>query len=321
MALYAVEQLGPVEVVGLADLPSGELVMPCGLVGSPAIADERIWSGEEGAELRALVERLHAGPVAALMCCEIAGANGLLPVTWAARTGLPLADADGMGRAFPHLEQQAMHLAGVPASPVVLSDCRSSVTVRGADDASADRLARNVAASLGGVCAAALYCMTAERARAAAIEGSVSRAIAVGRAWAAGDGWLDAVREALEAVVLIEGRVVDVERTTGGGGAHGSVTVQAEADPARRLRLELQSEYLLALEDGAACACVPDVISVLSAETGDPLPTDRIRFGERVIVMAWPGPEVWHSAGGLAVAGPAAFGYDIDYVAVAHAGR
>ena len=51
--------------------------------------------------------------VAALMAAEIGGGNGLLPITWAARLGLPLVDADGMGRAFPEVPQVTMHLAGI----------------------------------------------------------------------------------------------------------------------------------------------------------------------------------------------------------------
>src|SRR4051794_6308876 len=98
MALHAVDEHGPVAVVALSDLPAERCLMPCGLIGSPAVCDERIWSGEEGSQLRAVVERLGLGPVAALMCFGIAGANGLLPVTWAARMRLPLADADAMGR-------------------------------------------------------------------------------------------------------------------------------------------------------------------------------------------------------------------------------
>jgi len=320
MALHAVEEHGPVDVVALADLPAGGSVMPCGLVGSPAVADERIWSGDEGAELRTLVEQRQPGRVVALMCFGIAGANGLLPVTWAARTGLPLADADGMGRAFPHLDQQSMHVSGVPASPVALTESRSSVVVTGADDAWADVLARGVAARLGGVCAVALCSMSVERARAATIAGSVSHAVAIGRAWTGPDSGSEGLRAALGATVLAEGRVVDVERWIDVDLRRGSATVQAERDgPARRLRVEFQSEYLLALEDGAVRASVPDLIAVLSADTQAPVATDLLRFGERVVVMAWPGPEVWRSRDGLAVAGPSAFGYDVDYVPLAHA--
>jgi DUF917 family protein len=315
MAEYAVGEHGPVEVVGLDDLPAGACVMPCGCVGSPAIADERLWGGDEGRDLVAVVESRGGGRVTALMCIDIAGANGVLPVTWAARVGLPLVDADARGRAFPRLEQQALHLAGIAASPVVLTDSRSTVVVTGVDDARSDRLAQAVASGLGGVCAAALACIDAGQAATAAIRGSVSRSVAVGRSAAAGVG---ALCEALDAVILMAGTVVDVDRGTEHGQTRGSATVQDERDPARRLRLEFQTECLLALEDGAVCASVPDVICVLSAEAGDPVAIERARFGDHVVVLAWPGPEVWRSECGLALAGPGAFGYDVDYVPLGH---
>ena len=58
---------------------------------------------------------------------------------------------------------------------------------------------------------------------------------------------------------------------------------------------------------------MPDLISVLSADTGNPIATERLRRGERVVVVATPAPDLWLSPAGLAVAGPAAFGYDVDY--------
>jgi DUF917 family protein len=294
--------------------------MPCGLVGSPPVASERIWNGDEGRILRNAVERLRGELVVALMCYGIAGANGLLPVVWAARMGLPLVDADGMGRAFPELQQQAMHLADVPASPVVLTDGRGNAQVLyGADDGWAEHMARSTAASLGGVCAGALYCMTARQARRATIAGSLSRAVEIGKAMSA-DGAgerIDALRAGHDAVVLIEGKVSHVERGADDGFVRGAATVQ-EAEPGgRQLRLELQNEFLLAVEDGALCASVPDLISVLSTDTGEPIATERLRRGERVVVVATPAPAIWHSPAGLSVAGPAAFGYDVEYAPIA----
>ena len=303
MALQAVEEHGPVELVALGDLPADACVMPCGLAGSPAVSEERIWSGDEGGELRAVVERLDGG-VAALMCCGIAGASGLLPVTWAARTGLPLADADGMGRAFPRLEQQAMRIASVPASPVVLSDGRGgTVVIEEADDARAGAACARGRGELRGPLRGRALLHDGGRAREAAIGGSVS----CGRDRPGGGGRrapIGALCDELEAVVLIEGKVVDVQRGTGDDAVGGSVTVQA--DPGRRMRpsrLELQNEYLLALEDGAL-ASVPDVICVLSADTAEPVPTDRIRIGEQVVVTAWAGPAIWRTDRGLPVARP-----------------
>jgi hypothetical protein len=85
------------------------------------------------------------------------------------------------------------------------------------------------------------------------------------------------------------------------------------ADYARELRLELQDEFLLAIEDGEVRAAVPDIISVLALETGIPLSTERLQYGERVTVVGLPVPPGWTTEAGLRVAGPAAFGYDVPY--------
>jgi DUF917 family protein len=315
MALRAVEESGPVPVVALAALPDDGLVMPCGSIGSPAVATERVWSGDEGLVLRDTVEAIRGARVCALMPVQAGGANGLLPVTWAARLGLPLVDADGMGRAFPGLQQTAMHVAGVAAGPLVLTDGRANTLVlRPADDDWADRLARGAARTLGGVCAGALYLMTVKQARVAAIDGSISRALGLGDAVGApGQGRL-AVAEAVGAELLMLGRVVDVERRSDDGFVRGSATVAGTAAFAgRQLRLELQNEFLLAIEDGVVRAAVPDVISVLASDTGDPVSAERLAYGERVAVLALPAPAVWRSDAGLSVSGPRAFGYDVDH--------
>jgi DUF917 family protein len=309
MALVAVEALGPVAVVALDDLPDDALVVPCGLVGAPQLANERIFSGDEGRVLSRALEDLHDSRVGALMCLETAGPNGLVPVTWAARAGLPLLDADGAGRAFPGLQQSAMHVAGVPASPVVLTDGRDNVLViDAANDDWAARLARSIAAGLGGVCAAAAYGMSARRARTGVVAGSVSRAVALGHAIEAQEHPVGpaAVAEALGARVLIEGRVTDLQRD--------SATIDGTArDAGRQVRIERQSEFLIALEDGAVSAAVPDLIAVLAADTATPIASETLRRGDRVAVLAAPAHEVWRTERGLAVAGPRAFGYVIEY--------
>jgi hypothetical protein len=309
MARWAVEEHGPVEVVQLEDLPAGAVVMPCGQIGAPLLAAERIWGGDEGAVLRDTVEEIRSAPVHALMPLEIGGAGGVLPVIWAARMGLPLVDADGRGRAFPSLLQQAMHLAGVPAAPTVLTDGRGNTLVlRSADDDWAEHLTRGGVARLGGICAAALYCMTATEAADAAIAGSLSRAHRLGTAMngngATPQGW----------TALIQGRVRDLERGFHDGVIRGSATVQSTRDhESRLLRIEFQNEFLVAIEDGGVCASVPDVISVQAGPTGDPIQVERLAQGQGVTVMVGSAPAVWRTDEGLALVGPRAFGYEVDY--------
>jgi DUF917 family protein len=190
---------------------------------------------------------------------------------------------------------------------VVLTDGRDALlAIHAADDESAARLARGAAAGLGGVCAAAAYGMSARRARTAVVAGSISRAVALGRALDASDRHAGpaAVAGALGGRVLIEGRLIDVQRS--------SATIDGTArDAGRQLRLESQSEFLVAFEDGAVSAAVPDLIAVLAAGTATPMASETLRRGDRVAVLAAPPHDVWRTEPGLAVAGPRAFGYDI----------
>jgi DUF917 family protein len=318
-AEQAIEEHGPVPVVDLDDLPDDGLVMPCGLIGAPTIALEKIGSGDEGRLLQELVQREWDRPVVGLMSAEIGGVNGMLPVGWAARLGLPLVDADGMGRAFPELQQVVMELAGVPAAPCMLADERgSTLVIRTPSARWVERLARTVTVELGGKAVFSHYQMTVAQARTATLRGSVSRALGIGRRMRAAEGGRLALLAAeLDAVTLLEGKVVEVERRTTGGFVRGAAVIEGLlADRGRVLRLELQNEHLVALEDGQVLASVPDPIAVLDHQTGAAISTERLRYGQRVSVIALPCPAVWRSPKGLAVAGPRAFGYEFDYVPV-----
>ena len=72
----------------------------------------------------------------------------------------------------------------------------------------------------------------------------------------------------------------------------------------------------MALEQGRVTASVPDLISVLDSETAEAIATERVRYGQRVTVIAMRCDPVWRTEKGLQAAGPRAFGYDFDYVPV-----
>lgn len=316
-ALQAVEDHGPVAVIDLDDMPDDALVMPCGGVGAPTVSLEKLGGITEGVELRAAVERITGTPVAALMSSEIGGSNGVLPVAWAAHCGLPVVDADGMGRAFPEIPQVTMELAGVSPIPAVMVDERgNSVVTSPINGAWAERLARSIAVDFGGAVSSADYLMTAEVARTATVRGSISRALAIGAALESPDPLAGLVEE-LDAVELVTGKVTDVLRETVGGFARGSALVEGVGrDSGRLLRLEIQNENLVAMEDGLVRASAPDLITVLDSATADAVSTELLAYGQRVTVVAFACDPVWRTPAGLALAGPRTFGYDFDFVPV-----
>jgi DUF917 family protein len=318
-ALQATGDFGPVTLADLDELPDDALIMPCGMIGAPTVHIEKIENGSEGGRLRDRLEEITGRPVAALMAAEIGGSNGLQPISWAARIGLPVVDADGMGRAFPEVPQVSMHIAGISPSPCVMTDERGNMIVFSTISGQwMERLARAAAVEFGGAASSTEYTLTVAEARAATVRGSVSLAIGIGQALtdAAADP-IAAVLAATGAYRLVTGKIADVERRTTRGFVRGSVVVEGlGADAGRLIRLELQNENLVALEQGRVTASVPDLISVLDTETADAIVTERVRYGQRVTVIAFACHPIWRTPAGLAAAGPRAFGYDFDYVPV-----
>jgi uncharacterized protein len=318
-ALQATEDFGPVPLVDLDELPDDSLIMPCGGIGAPTVSIEKIENGDEGNRLRDQLELLTGRRVAALMTAEIGGSNGLLPISWAARMGLPLADADGMGRAFPEVPQVTMHLAGISPSPAVMTDERGNLVVfQTISGHWMERLERAAAVEFGGAASSTEFTLTAAQAREATVRNSVSLAIRIGEAVIkARTSPVDALIAEVGGYRLITGKIVDVERLTTSGFVRGSVVIEGlGADAGRLLRLELQNENLVALERGRVLASVPDLISVLDGETADAIVTERIAYGQRVTVIAFACDPVWRTAKGIALTGPRAFGYDFDYLPV-----
>lgn len=316
MALQAIQAAGPVPLVDLDDLPPEGLLLPCGMIGAPTVSIEKLESGTEGERLRQHVEAIWGQRVVAIMSGEIGGSNGMIPIAWAAGMGLAVVDADGMGRAFPEVPMVTMEIAGIPASPSVMTDERGNVLVfHSIDGKWTERLERIAATEFGGSAASAEYVLTVEQALGATVRGSVSLALRIGRTIEEAErDPVGALVEKLRAFRLIEGKIADVERRTSKGFVLGSVVVEGlGGDAGRLLRIEIQNENLVAMEEGRVLASVPDLITVLDTETADAISTERLRFGQRVTVIAFPCDPIWRTPKGLEMAGPSAFGYSLDY--------
>jgi DUF917 family protein len=327
-ALHAVAVHGPVRVVSLSELPSDELVMPCALLGAPEVEVERIGTARESVGIRRTVETHFGRRVAALMCTEVGGCNGPMSVAFAAHAGLPLLDADGMGRAFPGIEQVAMQVAGITASPSVLADEHDRVVLVQAESGEwLERLARNVATAYGNRGVSSEYVMTVEQAAGAVVDGSMTKALRIGtileEAAHAGSPTRSAVArvaEELDGVLLAECRVTGVQpiknKATATLATNTRRTILLEGvnrDEGRWLRLEAGHEYHAVLEDGELRATTPDIITLFDVHGGEAVPVPELRYGLRVVVLALPCPPAWRGPEALRLVGPRAFGLSLDY--------
>ncbi len=318
-ALNAVREHGAVPVLDLDELDDDQLVMPCGGIGAPTVGIEKIERGDEVVRILPYVEELWGKKVVALLAAEIGGTNGMAPAAWGAVAGLPVVDADGMGRAFPEVPQVTMAVAGISPNPAVMTDERGNVVIfRAIDGHWMERMERALAVEFGGQSSSSEYQMTVGQAKTATVRGSVSLAVQIGRVVTEAEhDPVEALARAIDATVVIVGKVVDVERRTTAGFVRGQVTIEGlREDSGRTLRLEIQNENLVAIEGDEVHAMVPDIITVLDTESGYAVQTERVRYGQRVSVIAFPCDPIWRTEPGLALAGPRAFGYDLEYVPV-----
>ncbi|MFD8573246.1 DUF917 domain-containing protein, partial [Streptomyces sp. NPDC059639] len=320
LAREAIRRHGPVRVVDIDEVPADATVVPISGMGAPTVLLERVPNGgEELAALRALEK--HIGrPATHLAPLEIGGVNSMLPIACAARAGLPIVDGDAMGRAFPEAQMVLPGLIGVTNSPMALADDKgNTIIVDAVDNHAAETIARAVCVERGCQISCADTVLRGDQLADGLVPATLTLAerlgAAVRTARAGHSDPVGAARTMLDGIPLLTGKVVDVSRRTEGGFARGRAVIEGITDDAgRTLELDFQNEHLLATRDGATVATTPDLICVLDSETGEPVTTEGLRYGLRVSVIAARCDPRWTSPGGLALAGPRYFGYEVDYL-------
>jgi uncharacterized protein len=307
----------------LDEVPDDAFVIPTAMMGAPTVMVEKLPAGFEGTlALRALEEHL-GRRATATMPIECGGINSTMPLVVGARAGLPVIDADGMGRAFPELQMETFHVYGVSGTPMAIANEHRDVAIlRTHDNKQMEWFARGITIRMGGSALIAEYSMDGATVRRTSIPGTLSLGIGLGGAIREARERHEDVMAHLDAAlrdtvygaprVIFEGKVEDVFRRTTEGFARGSAAIRAFSG-AERLKIEFQNEHLIATVDGEALAVVPDLICVMDLETGEPITTEALRYGQRVRVIAITPPEIMRTPEALAVFGPRAFGLDHDY--------
>ncbi len=327
VAQQAIEQHGPVELISPDSLDDDAFVVPTAQMGAPTVAVEKVPGGGEPAASLSRVERECGRTADATMPIECGGINSTFPFAVAAEKGIPLVDADGMGRAFPELQHETFNIYGVDGTPAAVSDERGNTCLLDTTtNEQLEWLARGITVRMGGVGYIADYPMTGKEVKETAIPETMSLAAAIGAAVRdAGENVVDAISEVTSdsiygsAISLFEGKIVDVKRRNERGFVLGHVELEGFGpDDGDTMEIEFQNENLGATIDGEYVATVPDLITIMDHESGDPIPTERLHYGARTRVLGIPTPPIMRSDAALDVWGPRTFGLETDYTPMTH---
>jgi uncharacterized protein len=307
-------------VVRLDELDDDDLIIATSSIGAPTVSNEKIERGDECLRAVEIIEDYVGRRAAAVVTDEIGGANALEPMVVAALKGIPVVDADGMGRAFPELQMTTFYIYGLDPYPTALADEKGNTVLfrHATSPVWLERAARAVTIQMGCHAGMAGPPMTAGRAREVAIPGTVRQA------WGLGRTVLEArstKRDPIAAVIddgngnlLLRGKIVDVDRRTTKGFARGTIILEGfDEFEGKQYAIEFQNENLICRAGDQVLATVPDLICVLDSESGTPVTTEELRYGSRVSVIGLPAPSQLTTDEALDVVGPRAFGLDVDY--------
>ena len=305
------------------DLADDDAVAVVSTMGAPLVGQERLADPAPLEHAVRMMETYVGRRFVAVMSVEIGGGNGLAPFLAASRLGLPVVDADAMGRAFPEAQMTSFAIHDLTMYPLTLADVRDNAVIvaRTASWKWMERLSRKACVEVGSVAATCKAPRTGREVKECAILRTVTKAIRLGqtveRARRAHDDPVRAVVDAERGRLLFRGKVQDVERRTTEGFLRGRATLEGlDEDRGRSFALAFQNEFAVGWLDGEPRVMTPDLICVMDTLSGEAIGTETLRYGQRVSVVALPAPPVLLTPKGLEHVGPRAFGYDLEFTSV-----
>lgn len=311
-------------IIPFDDLDDNAFALCFGLLGAAPVLLEHLLSRRTLLRLLARAEAYYGRSIDALVCGEIGGVNSMIPLALSAISGLPVLDADGVGRAVPQLEMTTFSINGCRATPCVLMDDHDNVViVETESNRMAEDLCRAASGTMGAMTMIACYPMSGQQVRAFAVHNTLTQTLEIGRTirkareseedvFAKLTNFLGS-RDNRTAKILFDGKISDVTRETRDGFHWGQVTIQGAGAKPSLCIIDIRNEYLVARIDGRTVTIVPDLIAILDSVSAEPLTAERLAYGQRVKVLGYAADQLLRRPESMAVLGPRMFGLDEDF--------
>lgn len=305
-----------VEVLPLDALPDDAWVAEVGGIGAPVVGVEKVEQGEECLRAMLAVQETAGIKFSATISAEIGGSNCLEPILTAAQAGLPVIDGDGMGRAFPEVQMTSFFIYGAKASPAAIADDKGNVVVFKdmVDMFWLEKFARDTAVGMGAGAGLATAPMRMDFVRKTAVPNTVTQALDIGHAIqdarAKRQNVIERILDVTGGKLCFTGKVSDVHRDLVGGFSRGKAKISGVNDfEGSEAEIAIQNENLVLWVDGVPTVMVPDLIVNVELDTGEPITTEILRYGQRIATIALPVHALLKTPQALEIVGPAAFGY------------
>ena len=205
-------------------------------MGAPLIGQERLADSRNIARAVEIQEGLLGEKFRAVMPLEIGGGSALQPLMAATHLGLPVIDADTMGRAYPEAQMTSVAVGELRPYPCVLYDPRGieAVVTKVPSWKWMERVSRKICVELGSIASTCKAPRIGREVKEWGIHFTVSKAITIGRrvreAQHRHADPVAAIIDEANGKLLFRGKVVDVARRTTEGYLRGRVAIEGLDD-------------------------------------------------------------------------------------------
>src|SRR5579864_6228406 len=209
-----------VELMSPLDLADDDWVAVVSNMGAPLVGQERLADSRNIARAVRMQEEFHGWKFRAVMSLEIGGGNGIQPLMAAAHLGLPVIDADTMGRAYPEAQMTSVAVGDLRPYPCVLYDPRGieAIVTKVPSWKWMERVSRKICVELGSIASTCKAPRTGREVKDWGIHFTVTKAIGIGRcvrqAQRHHEDPVGAILDEGHGKLIFRGKVIDVPRRT-----------------------------------------------------------------------------------------------------------
>jgi len=324
------------EIVDPEDVEDDAFVCSGGIMGSVKALeymsyDEIVESWEkEFILMKAFkeMEKIKGRKIDYIIPFEAGGLNTPVIMTLAARMGIPVINADAVGRSAPETQMTSFVGYGISLNPMPLVDHKgNTIVVMSANELTyADEIGRFVVTKGGGMGGNAHYAMSGAELKKSCIPGAISNSIRVGKlileAQRKGIDPVDEFVEKENGLKLFEGVVTEVVGEDKGGFYLTNVTLDGTKDYTnKKAKLVIKNEVMAAWVDGKIKSIFPDLVCMLYTESGIGVMSSDIKQGMKISLVGFPCHErlryCLKTEAGKTAFGGARYGYpELEYIPI-----
>src|SRR5215204_7769023 len=167
-----------VELMSPFDLADDDRVAVVSNMGAPLVGQERLADSRNIAGAVRMQEEYAGERFRAVMSLEIGGNNAIQPLMAAAHLGLPVVDADTMGRAYPEAQMTSVAVGDLCPYPLTTVDCRGieSIVEKVPSWKWMERVSRKICVEYGSIASTCKAPRTGREVKDWAIHGTTTKA-------------------------------------------------------------------------------------------------------------------------------------------------